>query len=149
MATMTVFHVRSNGASKWLFDKRPSANSGQRQLIELEENVGTGILSAAEGIARTYLNRDEVEASDVCGCYRCVRLFAPTEVTLWADSNDPNDEDPGALREANDKFRGLTAVCPACEDTSVIGSASGATMTLSFLKEMNDYWCSQNRPVGL
>ena len=60
--------------------------------------------SIAEAISKTYLNRDVITASQTCGCYRCRRLFSPSDIVLWADSNDPNDDDPGALRGQQDQY---------------------------------------------
>ena len=100
-------------------------------------------MDPAVAVAHTYMNRAEVEGSDVCGCYRCAAIFAPSAVRLWADSTDPKDDDPGALRDSSDKFPGYSAVCPFCEDTSVIGSASGAPITTEFLTQVLAYWSTR------
>jgi hypothetical protein len=49
------------------------------------------------------------------------------------------DDDPGALRTDRDEFRGFTAVCPTCEDTSVIGDASGIDISEEFLRKIRFY----------
>ena len=107
-----------------------------------------GTLSVAKAVAKTYLNRDAVEASDVCGCYSCFSLFAPNKIKLWVDSIDPNDEEPGALRDTNHRYRGLTAICPHSGESSTIGSASGVAVTHSRLKEMSAYWHGRSYPAG-
>ena len=66
-------------------------------------------------------NRDEVQRSDVCGCFYCEKIFTAVEVDEWVDED-------------------RTAMCPKCGIDSVIGSASGFPLTLAFLKEMNQYW---------
>jgi hypothetical protein len=97
-------------------------------------------LTPAQAVAHTYMNRSEIEASERCGCYSCFRQFPPSEVALWSDSTDPADEEPGALRADDGKFPGYTAVCPFCEDTSVLGSASGADISDEFLRQVHAYW---------
>lgn len=103
----------------------------------------TRAITAAEAISHSYLNRDEIIGSETCGCYRCLAQFSTSEITLWADSVDPDDDDPGALRGNDDKFPGQTAVCPKCEDTSVIGDAAGVDITEEFLKTVHEYWCKK------
>jgi hypothetical protein len=97
-------------------------------------------MTPAEAIARTYMNREEIERSDECGCYRCLATFRPQDIALWSDSTDPEDEDPGALRPDGGRHRGNTAICPFCEDASVIGSASGFSIEASTLEELRTYW---------
>jgi hypothetical protein len=66
-------------------------------------------------------NRIEIEASDICGCFHCLSIFAPAEVQDWIDY-------------------GETAICPICPVDTVIASASGFPITQEFLKEMNHRW---------
>jgi hypothetical protein len=70
-------------------------------------------------------NRDEILKSHLCGCFYCLRTFAPTEILEWVD-----------------KVEGVaqTALCPMCGIDSVIGSASGFPITVDFLKRMNQHW---------
>jgi hypothetical protein len=67
-------------------------------------------------------HRDEVLASELCGCFFCCQTFPPSEIEHW-------------LNEA-----GGTALCPRCAVESVIGSRSGFALTQEFLQEMHDYW---------
>jgi hypothetical protein len=62
-------------------------------------------------------NRDEVLASERCGCFYCLKTFAPREITDW--------------------LGGTEAVCPHCQIDSVIGSASGFPINEEFLREMH------------
>jgi hypothetical protein len=98
-------------------------------------------LTPAQLVSHSYMNRAEVEQSAVCGCFNCIATYAPAEVVLWADSTDPSDEDPGALRTDHAKFKGYTAVCPRCENTSVLGSACGELITEELLRRVHAYWC--------
>src|SRR5436305_1938874 len=75
-----------------------------------------------------------------CACFHCFARFAPNEVRLWSDSDDPRDDDSGALGPDTDQFRGTTAICPQCEYDSVIGSASGYDLSDQFLRSLNEYW---------
>lgn len=68
----------------------------------------------------SFCNRVEIEKSDTCGCFHCKEIFAPSEIKEWID-----DE------------KGQTAQCPYCWVDSVIGNASGITISLEFLKAMN------------
>jgi hypothetical protein len=97
-------------------------------------------MTPAEAIARTFSNRAEIERSETCGCYNCRAIFKPSEIALWSDSEDPEDEDPGALRDNNARYRGYTAICPFCGNDSVIGSASGFLVEVSKLAEIRAYF---------
>jgi len=67
------------------------------------------------------LNRAELESSEVCGCFYCFAMFAPSEISEWID-------------------QGQTAICPKCPVDSVIGSMSGYPVTREFLERMHAYW---------
>lgn len=74
-------------------------------------------------------NRNEIIASDVCGCFYCLKAFAPSEVDSWLEENTLEIEtDPH------------TALCPYCNIDSVIGSKSGYPIGEIFLSEMNKFW---------
>ncbi len=70
-------------------------------------------------------HRQEVVASELCGCFYCLNAFEPKDIAEWVDD-------------------GKTALCPRCGIDSVIGSASGFVLTKEFLKEMNDYWFGES-----
>ena len=70
-------------------------------------------------------HRREVMASDVCGCFYCLRRFAPGEIEHWL--NGPTEADE-------------TALCPHCCIDSVLGSASGFPITADFLQRMHARW---------
>lgn len=64
-------------------------------------------------------NKKQLEKSNKCGCFGCIKIFSPTEVTEFIAGED-------------------TAVCPYCGTDSVIGDYSGFDVTEEFMKEMND-----------
>ena len=70
-------------------------------------------------------NRQEVTASDKCGCFYRLRIFEAKEITEW-------------LHESNGK--GDTAFCPYCFIDAVIGSRSGYPITSQFLTSMKSHW---------
>lgn len=78
--------------------------------------------------AHTHCERHKAEllASTLCGCFWCLRVFAPSEIEDddWLDTYEPDD----------------TALCPFCGVDSVIGDASGYPITASFLAAMKAYW---------
>jgi hypothetical protein len=72
-----------------------------------------------------FKNRDELLRSQTCGCFYCLAIFAPSEVTHWIDEEQ-------------------TAMCPKCDIDSVIGSASGFSIDAKFLKKMELHWFGIN-----
>jgi hypothetical protein len=95
--------------------------------------------SLNKAVAHSFKNRAEVERSEACACFHCFARFTPGEIRLWADSDDHEDEDPGALRDDKARFKGTTVICPFCECDSVIGSASGYLLDDAFLRAL--YYC--------
>lgn len=73
-------------------------------------------------------HRDEVLASNQCGCFYCTAVFPPPEIEEWTDEDE--------------KGVGQTALCPRCGIDSVIGSESGYPITVEFLREMQRHWFS-------
>lgn len=92
----------------------------------MADNVDEKILIAAH--KHSFLNKEEILKSDVCGCFSCLRIFKPSEIAIWQYEN-----------ETSSGLTGHTAFCPDCFDT-VIGSASGYPITTEFLKAMQKRW---------
>lgn len=63
----------------------------------------------------------------VCGCFFCLEIFHPSEITEWIIEDN-----------ACDRFG--TAICPYCGIDSVIGESSGYPITKNFLKMMQHHW---------
>jgi len=70
-------------------------------------------------------HRQEVLASEVCGCFHCCKTFPPSSISEWIDEYEG---------------MGQTALCPHCGIDSVIGVLSGYPVTPQFLQQMHDYW---------
>lgn len=66
-------------------------------------------------------HREELVASEVCGCFYCLGTFSPDRIVDWVDGN-------------------TTALCPLCGIDSVLGSASGFAISDEFLGRMKAYW---------
>lgn len=71
-------------------------------------------------------HHDEVLRSELCGCFYCCRIFAPSAIEKWVDDGESVSQ--------------RTALCPYCSIDSVIGSASGYPITAALLKRMNQHW---------
>lgn len=81
-------------------------------------------------------NRNEIMASDVCGCFYCLKTFTPSEIDSWLEENTAEKE--------TDAY---TALCPYCNIDSVIGSNSGYSIDNNFLSEMNKAWFAVNEEL--
>lgn len=67
-------------------------------------------------------NKKNLIHDSVCGCFYCLEIFSPAEITEW-------------VKDTNG-----TALCPYCGIDSVIGESSGYPITKDFLAEMKNYW---------
>jgi hypothetical protein len=66
-------------------------------------------------------NREELSKSALCGCFYCLAIYPPTEITEW-------------IRDEQ------TAMCAKCGIDSVIAEAAGYPITTEFLQRMHDHW---------
>lgn len=67
-------------------------------------------------------HREELRASEQCGCFYCAAIFHPDEIAAWTTAS--------------------AALCPNCGVDSVIGSESGYPITPEFLDAMCTHWFS-------
>lgn len=104
-----------------LFRKRkaPWMKEHERRVATFPEGIRTAY-SHSSG------HRAEVMASETCGCFHCLEVFPPSEITDWVDENDLGE--------------GQTAFCPRCGIDSIIGDRSGFSVSRKFLKEMKAFW---------
>ena len=99
-----------------------------RMLINrLLKAVGPDYIRAHKHCSR---HRNEIERSERCGCFYCLRTFAAKDIQEWIDD-------------------GATAMCPHCGIDSVIGSASGFSMSLDFLRRMHEHWFERTYKVSV
>ncbi len=66
-------------------------------------------------------NRKAIEQSLTCGCFKCLAIFPTTEVNCWTDNEQ-------------------TAICPHCNQDSLLTSFCGTTIDKENLKVINTYW---------
>jgi hypothetical protein len=78
-------------------------------------------------------HRVEIESSAVFGCFYCLATYPPVAIRSWTDWPD---DTPDGLEGAY----GQTALCPKCGIDSVLGSASGLSITPEFLRRMHVRW---------
>lgn len=78
-----------------------------------------------EANKHSLFHREEILQSEVCGCFRCLAIFAPKDITAW---------------EYEQKGVSTTALCPNCGLDTVIGSASGYPINDDFLMQMHERW---------
>lgn len=72
-------------------------------------------------------NKAEIEHSKKCGCFYCCEVFDASEVKEFIEADNKCDK----LGTAN---------CPKCGIDSVLGDASGYSITQQFLHDMHNYW---------
>ncbi len=72
-----------------------------------------------------FKNRVQILESEICGCYHCCEIFKPQLIKDWVDEVDGI---------------GQTALCPKCGIDSVIGSASGYTVSRELLMKLNRHY---------
>ena len=78
-------------------------------------------------------NHAQIEASTVCGCCHCVRLFKPQEIVGWTGLTVETFNDPRAIAAQ-------TAMCPHCGSEAVLGDGCGLSVNGHLLARMNEAW---------
>lgn len=80
------------------------------------------VTSQEEAYKYSSNHRENLMKDEICGCFHCLKVFHPTEITNW-------------LNEGSG-----TALCPYCGVDSVIGESSGYPIKKEFLEKMRKYW---------
>lgn len=73
-------------------------------------------------------NMPALKKDTLCGCFYCIKIFNPIEISEWIISKSNNCDKLG------------TAKCPYCGMDSIISESSGYPITDSFLTKMKDHW---------
>ena len=81
----------------------------------------------------TFNNRAELEASALCGCCSCLKVFPPDDIVAWSGLDMSNFDSPDAVN-------GETALCPLCGNEALIGDKAGYSLSPDFLSRMNQAW---------
>lgn len=66
-------------------------------------------------------NKNELMKASQCGCFYCLNIFTPKEITNWCDN-------------------GNTALCPYCGIDSILYDNPIYPLNSEFLEKMNKYW---------
>ena len=69
------------------------------------------------------LNQKSIEGSQRCGCFNCLKIYAPNDVIDWCDND-------------------YTAICPYCKACTVIGDASDYPISQVSLQAVKDWTLS-------
>ena len=88
-----------------------------------------------EIMEHTTHNREEVLASETCGCLNCLAVFPPDHVVTWEEQK--MDEIEPTSHGHRRGRRDPTALCPHCGEAMVLGDRSGhriAPATLDALR---------------
>ena len=67
-------------------------------------------------------HKAELLNDPICGCFYCIQVFSPQEITEWVED-----------------IHG-TALCPYCGIDSIIGESSGYQINTEFLQQMYNHW---------
>ena len=80
------------------------------------------VTSLEDAYRHTSDHRDKLEKDTLCGCFHCLKIFSPSEITSWLEEGSG------------------TAICPYCGIDAVIGESAGHPITAAFLKKMNKHF---------
>lgn len=101
----------------------------------LSSSIGSDVVLAHK---HSSSHRDQIFASEACGCFYCLRMFSPGKITDWVDF-------PEGAAGGDELDLGTTALCPYCGIDSVLGDTSGFPITQEFLKKMNQHWFAPSK----
>ena len=93
---------------------------------EHDERIAKFPAAIRNAHAHSSNHRRELLASAMCGCFHCLAIYPPADITEWVDEDDAG--------------QGQTALCAKCGIDTVIGDKSGFPITREFLAEMHKYW---------
>ena len=79
---------------------------------------------------------DSLKKDKQCGCFYCITVFSPKEITEWLTEKNLTAKKQDGWVAYDQK----TALCPFCGVDAIIGESSGYPITKEFLKEMHNYW---------
>ncbi|AQY51444.1 hypothetical protein PWEIH_14676 [Listeria weihenstephanensis FSL R9-0317] len=66
-------------------------------------------------------NKLLLATSKRCGCFHCLQIFDPREITMWLDAED-------------------TAICPFCSIDAVLPELDELPISVDFLTELHQEW---------
>jgi len=70
-----------------------------------------------------------IKNSKLCGCFHCLSIFPPSEITEWIDEREDCPRGPGK-----------TAMCPKCDIDAVLPENENYEITKELLEQMHREW---------
>lgn len=96
--------------------------------------------SKEEVLEHTKQNREEVLASQTCGCLNCLAVFPPEDIRDWTPPEAVSENTIDLVEEGGHGHRksrvDQTAVCPHCGEAMVLGDHSGLRVSPAALDAM-------------
>ena len=80
-------------------------------------------------------NREALKNDKICGCFFCLNIFSPKEITDYCNEYYIDESNSNYC----DEKTAVTALCPHCYVDAIIGESSGYLITEDLLKSMNYY----------
>lgn len=103
-----------------------SSNPDNNVKVSLEPAFGAAELPEfiTMNRLRRYRIQELTDTNSKCGCYTCLKIFDPSEITSW---------------------NGNTAICPYCGSDTVVGKPYSEDLSLEFLDKMNRFHIKHER----
>ncbi len=83
-----------------------------------------------EVLRHTKENREEVLASEVCGCLNCCATFSADDIKQWTGED---------RHHHHERKSDPTAVCPHCGEAAVIGDRSGLAVSPATMEALRNH----------
>jgi hypothetical protein len=98
----------------------------QQYKTAMEDSGDSKVQEVVQAHKASIHHRAAIMRSASCGCFHCLEIFTPSDITEWTDTAEPEPRH--------------TALCPECGIDSVLGSDSGYPITKDFLSGMKSHW---------
>jgi len=72
-------------------------------------------------------NKNSLKTAKLCGCYYCLEIFDPKDITDWTDKSKKVPS-------------GTTALCPHCHVDSILADSCGVELTKENLEVIHKAW---------
>jgi hypothetical protein len=96
-----------------------------------------------EILTHTKQNREEVLASETCGCLKCGAVFTPQDIKDWTPPETVSEQTRDLVEEGGHGHRRRhtdpTAICPHCGEAMVLGDHSGHRVSPAMLETLRSH----------
>ncbi len=127
--TFRIDELCKNGKTISLSRVRKIADKVYYNELKLEVDKQIDLVSTVIAHKFSSNHMSVLKKDKKCGCFYCLKIFDPKEITEWIDND-------------NEGNKYGTAICPYCGIDSIIGESSGYPITTEFLTKMYEYWFS-------